>query len=304
MAEITAKMVADLRARTGAGMMDCKKALTETGGDFDKAADWLREKGLAAAAKKAGRVAAEGRVYAKVREGAKLGVLVEVNCETDFVAKGEQFVALCDEVAELILEQNPADMDALNTLLGDRIKAAIAKIGENISVRRFARYAVEGGGRVHAYIHGDGRVGVQIELATASDSVAGSDAVKSLCQEMALQIASMKARFVSKSEVPASEIEHEKEILKAQAVNEGKKPEIAEKMVAGRIEKFYKEVCLLEQPWVKDDSKTIAALVKETAAKAGGEITVQRFVRWEKGEGIEKKSDDFAAEVAKAAGVQ
>jgi elongation factor Ts len=303
MAEITAKMVADLRARTGAGMLDCKKALQETGGDFEKAVDWLRQKGLAAAAKKAGRVAAEGRVLAKVREGSKLGAIVEVNCETDFVAKGDQFIALCDQVAELILTKNPADMDQLKEMLGDTITEAIAKIGENISVRRFARFEVASSGRVHAYIHGDGRVGVLLELETASDAVAEHDEVKGLVQELALQIASMKPRYVTREEVPAAEIEHEREILKAQAINEGKKPEIAEKMVAGRIEKFYKEVCLLDQEWVKDGSKSIAALVKEVAGKAGGEIKVKRFVRFEKGEGIEKKADDFAAEVAKAAGL-
>ncbi len=303
MAEITARMVADLRARTAAGMMDCKKALIENDGDFDKAADWLREKGLAAAAKKAGRIAAEGRVFAKIRENSKVGVLVEVNCETDFVAKGDAFIELCDDVAELILTQKPADVDALNILLGDKIKSAVAKIGENISVRRFALYDVAIG-RVHSYIHGDGRVGVLIELSTSADPISVSEEVKTLSQEIALQIASMKARFVARTEVPGSEIEHEKEILKAQAINEGKKPEIAEKMVVGRIEKYYKEQCLLEQLWVKDDSKNIAALVKDFASKAGGQITINRFVRWEKGEGLEKKSDDFAAEVAKAAGIQ
>jgi len=302
MAEITAKMVADLRARTGAGMMDCKKALMENDGDFDKATDWLREKGLAAAAKKAGRIAADGRVHAVVRENALLGTLVEVNSETDFVAKGEQFQALCNTVAETILTKNPANIEALNEQLGDTIKQAVATIGENIQVRRFTRYEVEGAGRVHAYIHGDGRVGVLINLAASSAEVANHEEVKHLCHELALQIASMKARYVVPAEVPAAEIEHEKEILKAQAINEGKKPEIAEKMVAGRIQKYYKEVCLLEQEWVKDSAKTIGALVKEVAGKVGGELTVKAFARYEKGEGIEKRSDDFAAEVAKAAG--
>ncbi|HLN63398.1 MAG TPA: translation elongation factor Ts [Symbiobacteriaceae bacterium] len=302
MAEITAKMVADLRAKTGAGMMDCKKALTEAAGDFDKAVDWLREKGLAAAAKKAGRIAAEGRVFASVRDDAKLGTLVEVNCETDFVAMGDDFKAICEHVAATVLEKNPADVEALKAELGDYITQAVARIGENISVRRFARYEVATG-RVHSYIHGGGRVGVLIELETSSDAVANHEETKVLAQELALQIASMKARYVRTDEVPGTEIEHEKEILKAQAINEGKKPEIAEKMVAGRVQKYYKEVCLLEQEWVKDSSKTIAALVKEVGNKAGGTITVKQFVRYEKGEGIEKKSDDFAAEVAKAAGV-
>jgi elongation factor Ts len=303
MAEITAKMVADLRAKTGAGMMDCKKALTQTEGDFDKAVDWLREKGLAAAAKKAGRIAAEGRVYAAIAEGAKLGTLVEVNCETDFVAMGDDFKAICEHVAGTIVEKNPADIEALKADLSDYITAGVARIGENISVRRFARYEV-GTGRVHSYIHGGGRVGVLIELEASSDDVANHEETKTLAQELALQIASMKARYVRQDEVPAAEVEHEKEILKAQAINEGKKPEIAEKMVAGRVQKYYKEVCLLEQEWVKDSAKTIAALVKEVGAKAGGTITVKQFARFEKGEGIEKKSDDFAAEVAKAAGAQ
>lgn len=304
MAEITAKMVADLRAKTGAGMMDCKKALITTEGDFDKAIDWLREKGLAAAAKKAGRIAADGRVFSKVRENGRLGVLVEVNCETDFVAKGEAFIQLCDHVAELILAKNPAGIDALQAEMGDTIKEAIARIGENISVRRFARYEVAASGRVHAYIHGDGRVGVLLELVSGSDAAAGSAEVRELAQELALQIASMKARYVRREEVPAAEVEHEKEIFKAQAINQGKTPEIAEKMVAGRINSFFKEVCLLEQEWVKDPKKSVGALVKEVGSKVGSELTVKQFARYEKGEGIEKKSDDFAAEVAKAAGIQ
>jgi len=288
MAEITAKMVAELRAKTGAGMMDCKKALIATDGDFDKAVDWLREKGLAAAAKKASRVAAEGRVYAVVQDDAQVGAMVEVNCETDFVARNEQFVDLCDKVAQLVLEKNPADMDALNGLLGDTVKQAIATIGENINVRRFARYQVAGSGHVHAYIHGGGRVGVLVELATGSAEAAGRSEVAELAHEICLQIASMRARWVRREDVPAEVLEHEKEILKAQAINEGKKPEIAEKMVQGRLKKFYQESCLLEQEWVKDSSKTIAALVKEVAAQVGSEITVQRFACWEKGEGIEK----------------
>ena len=302
MAEITAKMVADLRAKTGAGMMDCKKALSATEGDFEKAVDWLREKGLAAAAKKAGRIAAEGRVYASVRDNSKLGTLVEVNCETDFVAMGDDFKAICEHVAETVLTKNPADVEALKAELGDYITQAVARIGENISVRRFARYEVATG-RVHSYIHGGGRVGVLIELETSSDAVANHEETKVLAQELALQIASMKARYVSRTEVTAAEIEHEREIYKAQLINEGKKPEIAEKAAAGRVEKFYKETCLLDQEWVKESSKTIAALVKEVGNKAGGTITVKQFVRYEKGEGIEKKTDDFAAEVAKAAGV-
>jgi elongation factor Ts len=304
MAEITAKMVAELRAKTGAGMMDCKRALVENDGDFDKSLDWLREKGMASAAKKAGRIAADGRIHALVQDGSKVGTMVEVNCETDFVAKGDAFKELCSTVSGVILAENPADVEALQSLLGDTVKEAIASIGENISVRRFERYQVAESGKVHAYIHGDGRVGVLIELKTANDAAAGSDEVAALAQELALQVASMKARYVSRNQVPAAEIEHEKEILKAQAVNEGKKPEIAEKMVVGRVQKYYKEVCLLEQEWVKESAKSISDLVKEVSGRAGGEISIIQFARYEKGEGIEKKADDFAAEVAKAAGLQ
>lgn len=284
-------------------MMDCKKALIQTEGDFEKAVDWLREKGLAAAAKKASRIAAEGRVHAIVRDGAKLGVQVEVNCETDFVANGDDFKGLCDKVGEVVLEKNPADVEALQVELGTLITETVARIGEKISVRRFARYEVATSGVVHAYIHGGGRVGVLIEMSAANDAVAAHPETKQLAQELCLQIASMKARWVDRSEVPAAELEHEKEIIKAQAINEGKKPEIAEKMVSGRIDKFFKELCLVDQLWVKDDAKTIAGLVKEVSGKAGGELKILHFVRWEKGEGLEKKSDDFAAEVAKAAGL-
>lgn len=304
MAEITAKMVAELRAQTGAGMMDCKKALMEADGDFEKAVDILREKGLATAVKKAGRVAADGRVHAVVAEGERHGALVEVNCETDFVARGEQFINLCQQVAELVLSRKLNSMEELQEALGDTVKEAVARIGENIQVRRFARYEVAGAGRVHAYIHGEGRVGVLLEVEASSQEVADRPEVKELCHELALQIASMKARYVQPGDVPASEIEHEREILKAQAINEGKKPEIAEKMVAGRLQKFFKEVCLLEQEWVKDSSKTVGALVKEVAAQVGGELKVKQFARFEKGEGIEKRQDDFGEEVMRQAGLK
>lgn len=319
MAEITAALVKELRDKTGAGMMDCKKALTETDGDMEKAVDWLREKGLAAAAKKAGRIAAEGRVHAVLTDDRKTGVLVEVNCETDFVAKGDQFVALCETVASHLVhkdaayvrreeapEGTPADRILYEQALapdpsktvGVLLTESIAKIGENISARRFARYQIAGEGVIHSYIHGGGRVGVLVEITGSS-----TETVQELGQELALQIASMRPLYTRRQEVPAAVIEHEKEVLKAQAINEGKKPEIAEKMVTGRVEKYYKEHCLLEQAWVKDDKRSVADLVKEYGNKVGSDLTITRFARFEKGEGLEKKSDDFAAEVAKAAGL-
>lgn len=319
MAEITAALVKELRDKTGAGMMDCKKALQENGGDVEKASDWLREKGLAAAAKKASRIAAEGRVHAVLSDDRKVGVLVEVNCETDFVAKGDQFVDLCETVGshlqatgaafvrtEEAPEGTPADQILYEQALasepsktvGTLVTESVAKIGENISIRRFARFVVSGAGITHSYIHGDGRVGVLLEI-LGSDA----DEVRELAHEIALQAAFSKPAYIRREEVPADLIAHEKEVLKAQAINEGKKPEIAEKMVAGRIEKYYKENCLLEQAWVKDDKRSIANLIKEYADKVGAELTLSQLARFEKGEGLEKRSDDFAAEVAKAAGL-
>jgi elongation factor Ts len=297
MAEITAKMVAELRAKTGAGILDCKKALQELDGDFEKAADLLREKGLASAAKKATRVAAEGRVYALV-SGTE-GALVEVNCETDFVGKGDDFKSIAHAVAEVALAKNPADVEALKTETAGLITEAIARIGENITVRRFVRYS-QPTGLVHSYIHGDGRMGALVNIETTAGPI---DAVRALAQDLCLQLASMKAKFLTREAVPAELVEHEKEILKAQAINEGKKPEIAEKMVVGRVEKFYKDVVLLNQEFVKDPDLTVASLLKKVGKEIGAEVKVVAFTLWERGEGIEKKADDFAAEVAKAAGL-
>jgi elongation factor Ts len=318
-AEITAALVKELRDKTGAGMMDCKKALTETEGDMEKAVDWLREKGLAAAAKKAGRIAAEGRVHAVVTGNRRTGVLVEVNCETDFVAKGEQFVELCETIAQQLVrndadhvrrEEAPEGAERARVIyeqalhsdpaktVGHYVTEAIARIGENIAVRRFARFVVDGEGLVHSYIHGDGRVGVLVEIGGGAGGEVGE-----LAHEIALQVAFSRPAYISREEVPASVVEHEKEVLRAQAINEGKKPEIAERMVQGRIEKYYKENCLLEQVWVKDDKRTVGDLIGEYGKKAGARLSLRRLVRFEKGEGIEKRADDFAAEVAKAAGL-
>ncbi len=287
MAQITAALVKELRERTGAGMMDCKKALTAVEGDMDKAIDFLREKGLAAAAKKASRVAAEGVVASYVSEDGKVGVIVEVNCETDFVAKTDNFKALVNAIAAHIAATNPADMDALmaSEIEGKTVSAlvteSIAKIGENISVRRFARYEVPEG-VVAAYIHGGGKIGVLVNMQGGSAE---------LGKDVAMHIAAANPSYLNREQVPASELEHEKEVLSEQARNEGKPEKIIEKMVIGRIQKFYKEVCLLDQEFVKDPDQTIAKLLKANNAE------VAEFARFQLGEGIEKKQEDFAAEV-------
>ena len=273
MAQITAALVKELRERTGAGMMDCKKALTAVEGDMDKAIDFLREKGLAAAAKKAGRIAAEGVVGSFVSADGKIGAIVEVNCETDFAAH--------------IVATKPADVEALlaSELDGQTVEAlvtaSIAKIGEKISVRRFALYEAPEG-VVAAYIHGGGKIGVVVELK-------GGNA--ELGKDVAMHVAAANPSYLERSQVPAAELEHEKEVLSEQAKNEGKPEKIIEKMVMGRINKYYKEVCLVDQEFVKDPDQTVGKLVKA----AGAEVLA--FSRFQLGEGIEKKQEDFAAEV-------
>lgn len=282
----TAKDVMKLRELTGTGMMDCKKALTEADGDMDRAAEILREKGLAAAAKKAGRIAAEGIVDSYISEDGNIGVVVEVNCETDFVAKTDAFKALVAKIAKQIADAAPADVDALlaSSIDGTTVEAtlteAVAKIGEKISVRRFERIE----GFVDSYIHLGGKIGVLVEADKKPD--------ESKIHDVALQIAAAKPSYIVKDEVPADVIEHEKKILREQALNEPKpKPEaIIEKMITGRIQKYFKEVCLMEQPFVKDDSVSVAKMID-------GDFAVKRFVRYEMGEGLEKRQDDFASEV-------
>ena len=291
----TAQNVKELREITGCGMMDCKKALTETNGDMDKAIEFLREKGLATAAKKAGRVAAEGIVKAYV--DANAGVIVEVNSETDFVAKNEEFQNFVTEVAKAIAEKNPADVEALKAIdvngstIGDMLTEKIAKIGENMNIRRFVRFE----GACVPYIHGEGKIGVLVKFDT---DVADKDGFAEMGKDVCMQIAAMNAHYLSREQVPADVIEKEKEILMAQAINEGKPANIAEKMVMGRINKYYKENCLLEQEFVKDGDLTIQKYVDKVAAELGGKIAVLDFARIEKGEGIEKKEDNFADEVA------
>jgi elongation factor Ts len=286
---ITAAMVKDLRTKTGAGMMDCKKALVEAEGDMEKAVDILREKGLSQAAKKASRVAAEGTVVFAMSDDKKVGALLEVNCETDFVGSNEDFRSLASAIAEQIIKINPADVEALlasdmnGKTVKEQVTEAVAKIGENISVRRFTRYE-SADGAVYSYIHGGGKIGVLVEM-TGGDDELGKD--------VAMQVAAANPSYLNRTEVPQAELEHEKEVLAVEARNEGKPEKIIEKMVIGRINKYYKEVCLVDQEFIKDSDLTISKLLKSKGAE------VLRFTRYQLGEGIEKKQDDLAAEVAK-----
>ncbi len=289
MAQITAKMVNELRTSTGAGMMDCKKALVEADGDMAKAVDILREKGLSQAAKKAGRIAAEGAVVAYVTDDGKTGVVAEVNCETDFVGHNEEFVALARGIAEVAAKAAPADVEALlacdmgGKTVKDVVTEAVAKMGENISVRRFVRYE-SADGQVYSYIHGGGKIGVLVE-------VKGGDA--ELGKNIAMQIAAANPLYLNSSEVPAAELEHEKAILTEQAKNEGKPEAFIEKMVVGRMHKYYKEFCLVDQDYIRDGDITVSKLLASQGAEA------VRFARFALGEGIEKKQENFAEEIAK-----
>ena len=299
----TATDVKNLREQTGCGMMDCKKALTEANGDFDKAIEYLRERGLAAAAKKAGRIAAEGMVYAEADVAKKVGVVIEVNAETDFVAKNELFRSFVKDLAHIVMDENPADVDALlKCKMGDgdvdaALKDKILVIGENLKIRRFVRYE----GVCAAYVHGGGTHGVLVDFAT-TDDVAAKPEFTTFGKDIAMQIAAVNPGYLNEASVPAEVIAHEKEILLAQISNDPKlanKPDkVKEKMVEGKIGKFYKENCLVDQPFVKDGELTVSQYVANTAKELGGDIEIVKFVRFEKGEGLEKKADDFAAEVA------
>ena len=306
MANITSQMVKELREMTQAGMMDCKKALVEANGDMDKAVEWLREKGLAAAAKKAGRIAAEGVVASYITDDAKVGVVVEVNCETDFVAKTDNFINFSKNVAKHIAYANPADVDALlaqkfvddeTKTVTDLVSEATVSIGEKISIRRFARYETEKGA-VESYIHMGGKIGVLLLVENDNADTIANDTFKTFYHDVALQIAAAKPSYVNKEEVPAENLAKEREILRAQALNEGKPEKIVDKMVDGRIQKYYKEVCLVEQPFVKDGDKSIAQLTAEVAKEIGANINIVSFERFERGEGIEKRKDSFAEEIA------
>ena len=288
---VTASLVKELREKTGAGMMDCKKVLTETDGDMEKAMELLRERGIAKAAKKSGRVAAEGLVEAYVSEDGKVGAVVEVNSETDFVAKNEEFKTFVLNLAKQVVEKNPKTVEELlaqdsievpgktvNEVLVDKI----ATIGENMNVRRFERFESEG--LVEKYIHGDGKIAVLVNMKKGNKEVA---------RDICMQIAAARPEYLDEASVPADRLEKEKEILKAQTMNEGKPEAIAEKIVQGRIRKFFEEVCLVDQAFVKNPDIKISQLLKENDSE------VAEFARFEKGEGIEKKEENFAEEVMK-----
>ena len=301
---ITAGMVKELREMTGAGMMDCKKALTETNGDMDAAVEFLRKNGQAKAEKKAGRIAAEGIVKTVVRDD-KVAAIVEVNSETDFVAKNEEFQGFVDAVVNQVADNDPADMDAFmaeawaadpSKTVKDALVEKIAVIGENLNIRRFERVNAENG-CVVSYIHGGGRIGVLV----VADTDVVNDEIKTCLKNVAMQVAAMSPKYVSRDEVSQEYMDHEKEILLAQAKKENpEKPDnIIEKMIIGRLNKELKEICLLDQVYVQDSDLTVAKYVDKVAKENNANLAVKKFIRFETGEGIEKKEENFAEEVAK-----
>lgn len=297
----TAKDVKDLREKTGCGMMDCKKALTASDGNMEAAIDFLREKGLAAATKKSSRVAAEGLAMAYTNDDATIGVAIEVNSETDFVAKNAEFQSFVKLCADLVMEKNPETVEELLKITlkdGKTVEALLQEkiltIGENIKIRRFKRFE----GAVASYVHAAGKIGVLVKFDVENKDVISTEAFKNCAKDVAMQIAAVNPLYVNPEEVPAEVIDHERKILKEQIVNDGKPDNIAEKIVEGRIGKYYKEVCLNNQIFVKDSNMSVAQYVDSVAKGLSSKIKIDSFVRFEKGEGIEKKNDDFASEVA------
>ena len=300
---ISAKDVMELRKQTDCGMMECKKALTEADGNFEKAIEILRERGLATAAKKAGRIAAEGMVYADYCPECKVGVVIEVNAETDFVAKNDKFVAFVKEATKVIMEQNPADVEALmNCKMGDEtvdqaLKELILVIKENIKVRRFVRYE----GVCSAYVHGGGTHGILVNFET-TNGIEAKDEFAAYGKDIAMQVAAANPGYVDEASVPAEVVAKEKEIMLVQMAGDPKtanKPEaVKQKMIEGKIKKFFKENCLVDQEFVKDGDLTVAQYTAKVAKDLGGDIKIVKFARFQKGEGLEKRADDFAAEVA------
>ncbi|XGC80756.1 translation elongation factor Ts [Bdellovibrio bacteriovorus] len=300
---ISANLVKELREKTSAGMMDCKKALEATSGDFDAAVEWLRVKGLSSAAKKADRIAAEGTVFAQVT--GNTGVVAEINSETDFVARNDGFKNLVADVVNHIANSNatgdileqPFHKDS-SKKIGDVLKEAIATIGENIVIRRFEKYVATATSLVHTYIHGEGKIGVMIEVTASKPEAVSNPELKTFAQDVALHIAAMNPMAISSAEIPADVVAKEKEILAAKNLESGKKPEMIEKIVEGQIRKFLAENCLVDQAFVKNPDLKVSDLAKQVGGKIGADVAVKRFVRFELGAGIEKKSNDFAAEVA------
>ena len=291
MAEISAKQVMELRAKTGAGVMDCKKALVESNGDEEKAIVYLREKGITKAEKKSSRIASEGLVAIYISDDNKVGSIVEVNSETDFVAKNEKFIEFVENIAKQVAVNNPKDVEDLlsEKYVGDESQAVkdvltnlIATIGENMNIRRFERVETEG--FLGKYIHANGQIGVLVDMAKGTDEVA---------KNIAMQICAVKPEYLNRENVPEDRVKEEMEVLKAQVINEGKPEAIAEKIVNGRIGKFYEDICLVDQVYVKDQSKKVSDYLKESGAE------ISNFIRFERGEGLEKKQENFAEEVAK-----
>lgn len=299
MASFTAQDVKALREKTGCGMMDCKKALTNADGDMDKAIDFLREQGLAKQAKKASRIAAEGVAYACTNDDLSVGVVIEVNAETDFVAKNDSFIEFVKTCANTVMQNNPADVETLLAMqavgsdktVAELLQEKVLTIGENIQIRRFERME----GACVAYVHAGGKIGVLVNFDT---DLASKPEFTAYGKDIAMQIAALNTLYLNESDVPADVIEHEKEVMRQQVINEGKPEAIADKIVMGKIGKFYKENCLVDQEFVKDSKQTIKQYTQNTAKTLGGSIEIKKFVRFEKGEGIEKRQDDFAAEVA------
>ena len=300
---ISAKDVMELRKQTDCGMMECKKALTEADGNFEKAIEILRERGLATAAKKASRVAAEGMVYADYCPECKVGVVIEVNAETDFVAKNDKFVKFVKDATKVIMEQNPADVEALmNCKMGDEtvdqaLKELILVIKENIKVRRFVRYE----GVCSAYVHGGGTHGILVNFET-TNGIDAKDEFVAYGKDIAMQVAAANPSYVDEASVPAEVVDKEKEIMLVQMAGDPKnanKPEaVKQKMIEGKIKKFFKESCLVDQEFVKDGDLTVSQYTAKVAKELGGDIKIVKFARFQKGEGLEKRADDFAAEVA------
>jgi len=303
--EISASLVKDLREKTGAGMMDCKKALVATSGDFEQAIDFLRKKGMASAANKAGRATKEGAVTALIHGEGNMGVLLEVNCETDFVARTEQFKAFVRDLCNHILKHKPKSVEELmtqNAATGKTIQVTlqetIAQLGENMGIRRFERFEAssDGKGLVTSYIHGEGKVGVLLDIAVGSASAAHGEVFKAFAKDISMHIAAAAPRWTTSAEVPSDILAKEREIATAQIQNSGKamKPEFMEKAVEGRVRKLLEEVCLLTQPFVKDPNKTIDQLIKETDKAVGGGLAVRHFARFMLGEGMKDAAEGNA----------